>query len=539
MKRSFKLIAILMALLFVSCGGSSDAPASGDSGSAGGENKLVVSKNADLTSMDPQLATDGLSFEAIASCIEGLYQFDENSVPQPALAESYEESEDHLTWTFHLRDAKWSNGDPVTADDFVYAWQRLGTIGSEYGYMLEVAGVKNGAAVSQGKMPAEELGVRAVDAKTFEVTLERPVPFFLKLMVFPSFYPANKAFVEAQGAEYGLSPEKTLYCGPFVWKEWFSGSSFLLEKNPDYWDKDAVKLDAIEFKVALDPQSAVLDYESGSTDYVALMGELVSRYESDPGYNKQLGSYLWYLEWNHSTGKFNDNILKAVSLAFNREQIADNVLQDGSIPAYFFVPRKLAFDESGKDFRDNDNIYFQGGKEEAVKYWEAAKEEMGSDTFTFELLFEDSEQSKKVAEFLKSEIEGTLPGMTVELKSQPKKTRLQLMNEKKFECVLTRWGPDYADPMTYLELYESTQDRGGYKNPAFDEMMQKAKSGTMDPKDRWKLLIEAEALLCNDPKGPVGVYQTGAAELWNTAVHGYINNTVGVPYLYKSCTVDK
>lgn len=537
MKRSFKLMAILMALLLASCGGSG-APASGDSGSAG-ENKLVVSKNADLTSMDPQLATDGLSFEAIAACIEGLYQFDENSVPQPALAESVEESEDHLTWTFHLRDAKWSNGDPVTADDFVYAWQRLGTIGSEYGYMLEVAGVKNGAAVSQGKMPAEELGVRAIDEKTFEVTLERPVPFFLKLMVFPSFYPANKAFVEAQGAEYGLSPEKTLYCGPFVWKEWFSGSSFLLEKNPDYWDKDAVKLDAIEFKVALDPQSAVLDYESGSTDYVALMGELVSRYESDPGYNKQLGSYLWFLEWNHTTGKFNDNILKAVSLAFNREQIADNVLQDGSIPAYFFVPRELAFDENGKDFRDNDNVYFQGGKEEALKYWEAAKKELGSDTFTFELLFEDSEQSKKVAEFLKSEIEGTLPGMTVELKSQPKKTRLQLMNEKKFEAVLTRWGPDYADPMTYLELYESTQDRGGYSNPAFDEMMQKAKSGTMDPADRWQLLIEAEALLCNDPKGPIGVYQTGAAELWNTAVHGYINNTVGVPYLYKDCTIDK
>lgn len=538
MKRSFKLMAILMALLLASCGGSS-APASGESGLAGGENKLVVSKNADLTSMDPQLATDGLSFEAIAACIEGLYQFDEHSVPQPALAESCEESEDHLTWTFHLRDAKWSNGDPVTADDFVYAWQRLGTIGSEYGYMLEVAGVKNGAAVSQGKMPAEELGVRAVDEKTFEVTLERPVPFFLKLMVFPSFYPANKAFVEAQGAEYGLSPEKTLYCGAFVWKEWFSGSSFLLEKNPDYWDKDAVKLDAIEFKVALDPQSAVLDYENGSTDYVALMGELVSRYESDPGYNKQLGSYLWFLEWNHTVDKFNDNIMKAVSLAFNREQIADNVLQDGSIPAYFFVPRELAFDENGKDFRDNDNVYFQGGKEEALKYWEAAKKEMGSDTFTFELLFEDSEQSKKVAEFLKSEIEGTLPGMTVELKSQPKKTRLQLMNEKKFEAVLTRWGPDYADPMTYLELYESTQDRGGYSNPAFDEMMQKAKSGTMDPKDRWQLLIEAEALLCSDPKGPVGVYQTGAAELWNTAVHGYINNTVGVPYLYKNCSIDK
>lgn len=539
MKRSIKYFFVVMALLLVSCSGKSNAPNEGGSNTSGEEKKLVVSKNADLTSMDPQLATDGLSFEAIAACIEGLYQVDENSVPQPALAESYEESEDHLTWTFHLRDAKWSNGEDVTADDFVYGWQRLGTIGSEYSYMLDVAGVKNGAEVAQGKLPADKLGVRAIDKKTFEVTLDRPVPFFLKLMVFPTFYPANKAFVEAQGKEYGLAPDKTLYCGPFVWKEWFSGSSFLLEKNPDYWDKDAVKLDALEFKVALDPQSAVLDFENGSTDYVALMGELVSRFESNPCYKKQLGSYLWFIEWNHTTNKFNDHILKAVSLAFNREQIADNVLQDGSIPAYYFVPRKLAFDASGKDFRDNDNLYFQGGKEKAKEYWEMAKKEMGSDTFTFELLFEDSEQSKKVAEFLKSEIESTLPGMTVSLKSQPKKTRLQLMNELKFEAVLTRWGPDYADPMTYLELYDSRQKRGGYSNKEFDAMMEKAKSGTMDPKERWQLLIEAEALLCNDPKGPIGVYQTGAAELWNTAVHGYINNTVGVPYLYKACTIDK
>ncbi len=506
-----------------------------------GDKILTLTKNADLNNMDPQVATDGLSFEAIAACMEGLNSVDVDGNAVPGIAESYEMSEDGLVYTFKLRDALWSNDAPVTANDFVYAWQRLADpeFGSEYAYMIDIAAVKNGVQVLEGKLPVEELGVKALDDKTFEVTLERPVPFFDTLVSFPSFYPTNKEFAEAQGDQYGLSPETTLYNGPFVWTEWFSGNNFKFAKNDKYYDKDVVKLDGVEFKVALDAQSAVLDYEAGNSDMVYLTGELVENYKDHPDYKIQLGSYLWWLQVNNNTDKFaNQNLLKAIALAYNREQVAYNVLKDGAIPAYFFVPKKLAADTNGKDFRETSGDFFTEDKEKAKEYWAKAKEELGIDSFEFEILFEDSEQSKKVAEFLKSEIEGTLEGVTVNLKGQPKKTRLQIMRgtEDDYDLGLTRWGPDYADPMTYLELYAPSAGntgRGGYENAKYSELIEKAKSGKLSTEERWQVMLDAEKLLLEEQVGPLPVYQTGKAELWNPKVKDVNIQSVGVPMILK------
>ncbi len=493
--------------------------------------------------MDPQVATDGLSFEAIAACTDGLFSVDKDGNAIPAIATKADVSDDGLKYTFHLREANWSNDEPVTANDFVYAWRRLADpeFGSEYSYMIEVANIKNGSEVLSGEMPIDKLGVSAPDDMTFVVELNAPVPFFDKLMSFPVFYPVNQKFVEEKGKEYGLSPETTLYNGPFVWTEWFSGNNFKFVKNEKYWDKDAVKLDGLEFKVSLDAQSAVLDYEAGNSDNVYLTGELVDNYKDNPDYKIQLGSYLWWLQANYHTDKFkNKNLVKAIGLAYNREQVANNVLKDGAIPAYFFVPRKLASDKSGKDFRDTSGDYFTEDKEMAKKYWEAAKKDLGIDSFEFELLFEDSEQSKKVAEFLKSEIEGTLEGVTVNLKSQPKKTRLQIMRgtEDDYDFGLTRWGPDYADPMTYLELYAPTSSkaygRGGYKNDQYTELIAKAKSGKLTTEERWQVMIDAEKLLLEEDVALLPVYQTGKAELWNPKVKEVYIQSVGVPVIYKN-----
>ncbi|NLY36088.1 MAG: peptide ABC transporter substrate-binding protein [Tissierellia bacterium] len=499
---------------------------------------LRVSKNADLNTMDPQYATDGLSFEAIAASVDGLFTSDEAGNMVPALATEMTVSEDRLTYTFALRDANWSNGEPVSAHDFVYAWQRLGSaeLASEYAYILGVAGIKNADAIVAGEMDSKELGVKAVDDKTLVVELERPVAFFDKLMAFPPFFPANQKFVEQVGTQYGLTPQTMLYCGPFVWTEWISGSSFSFVKNSDYWDADAVKLDGIEFKVALEEQSAVLDFESGNTDYVYLSGELVDRYKDEPGYSIQLGSWLWFLQVNHYDPKLdNENIMMAISLAFNREQIANNVLKDGAIAAEGFVPRKLASDTNGVDFRDTAGKYFTEGKDKAKEYWEAAKTELGVDTFEFELLFEDSEQSKKVAEFMKSEIEETLEGVTVSLKSVPKKTRLEIMRGKEndYHMGLQRWGPDYADPATYLDLYAEPENRGGYSTPEYEALVQQYKSAEISEEDRWQVLLDAEAHLLSNAMGPIPIYQTGAAQMWNPKVKGVLNLTVGTPFLYK------
>ncbi len=499
---------------------------------------LRVSKNVDLNTMDPQYATDGLSFEGIAACVDGLYTSDEAGNMVPALATEMTVSDDSLTYTFTLRDAQWSNGDPVTAHDFVYAWQRLGSaeLASEYAYILGVAGIKNADAIVAGEMDSKELGVSAPDDKTLVVELERPVAFFDKLMAFPPFFPANQKFVEQAGAQYGLTPETMLYCGPFMWTEWISDNSFSFVKNPTYWDADAVKLDGLEFKVARDEQSAVLDFESGNTDYVYLSGELVSRYKDEPGYSIQLGSWLWFLQVNHYDPKLDDeNLMKAISLAFDRELIANNVLQDGSIAAVGFVPRKLASDSKGVDFRDSAGKYFTEGKDKAKEYWEAYKADKGVDAFEFELIFEDSEQSKKVAEFMKSEIETTLAGMTVNLKSVPKKTRLEIMRGKEldYDMGLQRWGPDYADPATYLDLYAVPENRGGYTRPEYEAYVEKYKSADITPDERWQVMLEAEDFLLKSAMGPIPVYQTGAAQMWNPKVKGVLNLTVGTPFLYK------
>lgn len=193
-----------------------------------------------VESLDPQQATDGTSFEVIADFTDGLMQMDEDGAAVPALAESYEVSEDGLSYTFHLRDAVWSNGEPVTAADFVFAWQRAvdPDIASEYSYMLsDIGQVVNAQEIIDGEKDKSELGVTAVDDKTLQVELNVPVSYFLSLMYFPTFYPVNEAFYESVGDVYGTSPETVLSNGAFVLDDYEpAANAFHLTKNEDYWD---------------------------------------------------------------------------------------------------------------------------------------------------------------------------------------------------------------------------------------------------------------------------------------------------------------
>ena len=498
---------------------------------------LTLIKDSDLSSMDPQIASDGLSFEVIATTMEGLYSTAANGSAQPALAKKTEVSKDGLKYTFTLRDAKWSNGTPVTAKDFVYAWRRLVNpkMASDYAFMMGIAGVKNADACAAGKKPVTDLGVSAPNDRTFVVDLERVVPFFPSLLSFPSFYPANQAFVESKGDQYALTPEATLSCGPFKLNDWYHGSSFKVVRNASYWDSGAIKLDAINFKVVLDSQSAVLEYESHAADYVRLTGELVERYRNRKDFTSTLGSYLWYLSVNLKKGDLkNMNLDNAIAYAFDRGKIANLVLRDSSRPANYFVPAALATGPDGKDFRATAPKYYTEGKAKAREYWTKAKAELGKSAEKIELLYEDSEASKKVAEFLKAEIETTLDGITIDLKSQPKKTRLKLMQGGEYEIGLTRWGPDYQDPMTYLDLFVTggAMNFGGYSDPEYDKLVELCTSGKLSLKDRWETMKKAEGVLLKGG-GPIPVYQTGASMLWNPKASGYINNAVGVPFTYK------
>ena len=533
----FLMIFVFSVVTLAACSGNSES-----SGKV-----LKVAKDVELASMDQHIATDGLSFEVIAATIEGLYTVDADGNAIPAIAESYDLSEDGLTYTFHLREeAKWSNGDPVTSNDFVYAWRRLvdPNTASEYAFIMDVAGVENAAAINAGEASLEELGVKAVDDYTLEVNLALPVPYFLQLMAFPSFFPLNESFVTEKGDDYAQSPDGLLANGPFKMTEWTQGHSFKVEKNDSYYDKENVKLDGVEYKIMKDAQTAALEFDSGNMDIVRLTGEIVDLYKDNDAFTLIHEGYLWYIAPNEEVPELqNVNLRQALGRAVNKEQLTETVLNDGSTVADFIVPVSLATGPDGKDFRETSaNDYMTYDVAVAGEYWEKAKQELGIDSLTLELLFEDTDALKKCAEFIQSELQTNLPGLTIELKSQPKKNRLELMRAGDYQLGITRWGPDYADPTTYLDMFitGNANNYPNYSNADYDALMERIGKGDLvyDAEARWEAMKEAEELLIAQDAAALPMYQQGNTYLINPKVSGIETHSVGVPFIYKNVKIE-
>ncbi|MBR2676251.1 MAG: peptide ABC transporter substrate-binding protein [Solobacterium sp.] len=542
--------ASLATAMLVGCGTSTDAgtPAAGtDTGTdtaSGAASEVVVAFDADLNTMDHHIATDGNSFIMQSMCYSGLTSLDKAGTPVAELATSWDVSEDGLVYTFHIaEDATWSNGTPVTANDFVYGWRRLDdpAIASEYAFILDTIHVVNAAEVNAGEKPLEDLGVKAVDDKTFEVTLTLPCDFLLGLMAFPSFFPLNQEFFESQGDQFALGIDNMIYCGPYNMTGWEQGNSYTFTKREDYFNQDPEAVETVVFRFQQDTQSALLEYQSGNIDVVKLQGEQVDMYKDEPGFTNRLQGYLWYIPVNLTVDKLqNLNLRKALHYAINRESIANDVLKDGSIAAEGEIPVELATGPDGKDFRETAGVLTEYNPEKAAECYAAAVEELGGDV-TLELMFEDSEASKAVAENLQQQFQTNCPGLTVTLNSKPKKERLALMKDQQYELGLTRWGPDYADPQTYMDLFLSTNvsnNQGRYNSPAYDELVLKATQGedATDSAKRWADLIEAERIMVAEDFAVIPIYQNGGAMMINTAVENVNFHSAGVDdyrHIYK------
>ena len=461
-------LAGALALSLVACGGGNSSSAAssaagGDSSTAGeatGSKVLNVMVEVEVASLDPQLATDGTSFEVIADYTDGLMQMDAEGAAVPAIAETYEVSEDGCTYTFHLRqDAVWSNGDPVTANDFVFACQRAAdpATASEYSYMMsDIGQIKNAAEIIAGEMDKSELGVTAVDDYTLQVELNVPVPYFLSLMYFPTFYPVNQAFYEslAEGT-FGTSPETVLSNGAFILDSYEPAAlSFSLVKNPDYYDADSIQLDGLNYQVIKDSQQAFMSYQNGDLDIVKLSGDQVDQVQGDPELSVQGAGYLWYLTLNMAEvpALANQNMRLALTHAIDRGAIVEDVVKDGSLATYTAVPPQFATGPDGSDFSAGQTLFSDVCSDDpakAAEHFEQAKAELGTDTFTFDLLVEDTTESQNVAAVIQEQIQTNLPGVTVSITVEPKKQRVEDIQDGNYEVCLTRWGLDYADPMTY------------------------------------------------------------------------------------------
>lgn len=532
-------LACLLALSMVACG--TKAPAA-----KGGTLNVMV--EVEVASLDPQVATDGTSFEVIADFIDGLMQMDATGKSVPAIAEKYDVSDDGLTYTFHLRkDAKWSNGDPVTADDFVFGWQRAvdPNLASEYSYMLsDIGQVKNAAEIINKEKPVTDLGVTAVDEKTLKVELNVPVSYFASLMYFPTFYPVNRKFFNGLAAgTFATSPETVLSNGAFKLTSYQPATlSFSLVKNPDYYDAAKIKLDGLNYQVVKDPQQALLSYQSNTLDIVKVSGDQVDQVKSDKEFKTVGAGYMWYLTLNAAKvpALANVNFRLALTHAVNRAVIVADVVKDGSLATYTAVPPQFATGPDGTDFSADQKKFSDVCADDAAKaltYFEKAKTELGQSTFTFELLAEDQTETQNVVAVIKEQVEKALPGITLNIKIEPKPQRVEDIQSGNYEVCLTRWGPDYADPMTYLGMWVTgnSNNYGLWSDAAYDQLIADCTTGKYitDAAARWNAMFDAEKIVM-DQAVIVPLYTKADATMVKSAVTGIEFHPVALNRVFKN-----
>lgn len=554
-RRSFLAAAgvSVAALALTACGGSSSTAASGSTASSGAAASgsaeggvLNIMLETEVQSLDPQLATDGTSFEVIADFTDGLMQMDAEGAAVPALAESYELSEDGKTYTFHLKDAKWSNGDPVTAADFVFGWQRAvdPANASEYSYMLsDIGQVVNAAEIIAGEKPVTDLGVTAVDDKTLKVELNVPVSYFLSLMYFPTYYPVNEAFFNTCPDTFGTSPETVLANGAFVLTTYEpAATAFELTKNADYYDADKISLDGLNYQVIKDSQQALMSYQNGDLDITLLNGEQVEQVKDDPEFTSVGAGYLWYISPNMDAvpDLANLNLRRAMTFALDREAITADVVKDGSTPAFTAVPEQFATGPDGTDFSADQTKFSEFcayDPDKAVEYYNQAKSELGKDSFSFTMVVDADDAPQKVAQVVQEQLQTTLPGMTIELKVEPKKQRVQDMQDGTFELGLTRWGPDYADPMTYLGMWVTgnSNNYGLWSDADYDAIIAECTTGDLctDPEGRWEAMYDAESIVLEQAV-IYPLYTQCNAEMISSAVTGVEHHPCALNRVYKN-----
>ncbi|MGR5923279.1 ABC transporter substrate-binding protein [Bacillus pacificus] len=556
MKKFTAVVApvLAMSMALTACSGSGGEKKTTTTSSGGGDEKkseikyaakqvLNRTENQEIPTMDTSKSTDTLGAQILGNTMEGLYRLDKDNKPIPAAAESSTKSEDGKKYTFKLRkDAKWSNGDPVTAKDFVYAWQRLLDKNTAAEYAFIAYYIKNAEAINKGEKPLTDLGAKAVDDYTLEVELEKPVPYFLNLVAFPSYYPLNEKFVKEKGDKYGLEADTTLYNGPFVMSSWKHEQGWQLKKNDKYWDNKTVKLEEINYSVVKEVATKVNLYDTGSIDFTLLSGEFVDKYKSN---KEEYGEYseasTFFLRLNQKrngqdTPLKSKKLREAIALSIDKKGLANVILNNGSKATDQLVPKGLATGPDGKDYQDTFKNGLKYNPKKGAAAWEEAKKELGKDQVTIELLSYDDGTAKKIADYFKDQIEKNLKGVTVNTKIQPFKQKLKLESAQDYEISFAGWSPDYADPMTFIDMFESKSpyNQMSYSNPKYDEMVKKAGNELMsDAKKRWETLGKAEKLLLEEDAGMVPLYQTGRAYVMKPNVKGIVKHNISPVYSFK------
>ena len=448
--------------------------------------------------LDPQLNEETSGFHVIRDLFEGLLSQDANGDLTPGVATHYAASDGNTTYTFKLRkDARWSNGDPVTAHDFVYAWQRAvdPATASPYGWYLELTEMVNAKEILAGKKAPSELGVRAVDNHTLEVKLNTPLPYFPAMTTYATLFPAHRATIEAHGADW-TAPGNMVSNGAYVLEEVVLNEYHTRAKNPMYWDAGNVIIEKVTGLVINDINQALTRYRAGELDhleplppgqYPALKKELPDQAASVP----RLCSY--YYAFNHTDSgnpALRDvRVRKALGMAIDREVIVSQVLKGGQWPAYNFTHLKTA------GFAMPEIAY--GKLSQAERDAEATRlmDEAGAKDLTLKLIYNTSESHKQIATVIGQMWKQKL-GVRTELANFEWKTYLDIRGNQEFDVARSAWCGDYNEASTFLDLLTTTHgsNDGKYSNPKVDELMRASKTAN----DPGAIYVEVEQILAED-----------------------------------------
>lgn len=482
------------------------------------EQKIVYNLGADPKTIDPQLnsAVDGSTI--IHNAFEGLMREDEKSQIVPGTAESYEVSDDGTVYTFHLREnAKWSDGKPVVAGDFVYAWKRAlnPEVAAEYAYQLFY--IKNGEAYYNGEGKAEDVGVKAIDDKTLEVTLEAPVPYFLSLASFPTYFPVRQDVVEGNEEKWTLNPDTYISNGPFKMSDWKSKESITFVKNENYWDAENVKLETLEVKLIDDEITYLNAFKSGEIDIIESPPQAEIPTLLDEGTAKiypYLGTYFYVINLSDEAKKVdpkaaealsNPKFRKALALAIDKQLIVDKVAQGGQAAAASYVPAGI-LDSAGNEFK-KEYLPATGDIEQAKKLLSEAGYPNGEGAPTITLTFNTGQGHQMIAQAVQDMWKTNL-GINVELKNEEWAVFQDTRNNFQYSIARHGWIADYNDPMTFLDMWTTGngQNNSGYANAEYDKLISQAKVELDDAK-RTELLRKAEDMLMEDlPILPIYYY---------------------------------
>ncbi|GHN53332.1 peptide ABC transporter substrate-binding protein [Lactobacillus delbrueckii] len=510
-------VAVSGAFLLAACSKTATKSAKPVS-SSGYEKSINWMTTSELESLDPAKADDTASEEQIANTYEGLYRLGENSKTVPGVATKSTTSKDGLTWTFYLRkDAKWSNGDPVTAEDFVYAWRRQVDPKTASSQVNNYEGIKNAIKISEGKKKPSSLGVKAEGKYKLVVTFEKKIPYF-KVVTAISLKPLDSKAVKKYGKRYGTKSAYAVYNGPFKSVGWTgSNLTWKLAKNPYYWDKKAVKLETINYSVQKTPSTDYNLYQTGKLDAAILDTQAAKSMKGKKGYRVLTLGNTTYLCYNYKKKKIfrNANLRRAISMAINRKQLLSTIgtynTQAKTFSATNVVLDGKNFAQEAERANSSVNKYVEYDLKSARSYFKKALKELGVKKVSFTLMADDDDSYKKQTEFIQSALTEAFGGkMTVSVNNLPKTTRVSRQIANNFDVVLGGLTSDFPDPYHFLAYMQSgqTYNFGKWSNKEYDKAVKA--SLTMDKTKRRKALLKAEKILI-DQEAISPLYHMGQA----------------------------